>query len=113
MGDCQCGGRVSSPSASQASAAMDLDGIIRKRAEAEPLKVLAADLAIDPSLLGKFLNGSGALKLDDVSRLVKRLHLKPVDLSRTCVRTDEIHALRDLYARVQAHVPWLLDEEEA
>ncbi len=110
--DCRCD-CVSASHQHPSSTAPDLEGIIRKRAEAEALKVLAIDTGVDASLLGKFINGTGALKLEDVSKLMTRLQLKPVDKARVCVRPEELAFLRRLHATVNEHAAWLLNEAEA
>ena len=93
-----------------ASSAPDFAGTLRKRLEEHPHKVIAAEAGIDASHVGKVLNGTAALKLDDVAKLVRLAGLKAVDASRTCVRTEEIAFLRRLYRVVSDHAPWLLNQ---
>lgn len=95
------------------STAPEFDGILRKRLEAVPIKDLAADTRIDASHLSKFILGHAALKLDDVSKLVKRVDLKTVDVNRVCIRREELAFLRRVHAIVIEHAQWLLDEAEA
>lgn len=94
-------------------AAPEFDGILRKRLEAVAVKDLAADTNIDASQLSKFLLNHAALKLDDVSKLVKRAELKAVDVSRVCVRREELAFLRRVHALVNEHAPCLLNESES
>lgn len=95
------------------SSTPEFAGILRKRLEELPRKDVAVETRIDPSLLGKFVGGTAALKLDDVSAVMRAVGLKAVDKDRVCVRRDELRYLRGLYARVQEHAPGLLDEDEA
>jgi hypothetical protein len=95
------------------STAPDFAGVLRRRLDHVPGKVLASELAYDESHIGKFLNGTGAMTLRHVAKLVEIAKLKAVDADRTCVRKAEIQYLRELYARVQSQAPWLLDEAEA
>ena len=94
-------------------AAPEFDGILRKRLESVAVKDLAADTMIDASQLSKFILGHAALKLDDVSKLVKRADLKAVDKNRVCVRKEELAFLRRVHALVNEHAQWLLNEAEA
>lgn len=96
-----------------APVALGFDGILRKRLEAVAVKDLAADTLIDASQLSKFLLNHAALKLDDVSKLVKRADLKAVDKNRVCIRKEELAFLRRVHALVNEHAQWLLDEAEA
>lgn len=93
--------------------APEFDGILRKRLEAVAVKDLAADTLIDASQLSKFILGHAALKLDDVSKLVKRVELKVVDVNRVCIRREELAFLRRVHALVNEHAQWLLNEAEA
>lgn len=98
---------------SHVPAAPEFDGILRKRLEAVAVKDLAADTLIDASQLSKFLLNHAALKLDDISKLVKRADLKAVDVTRVCVRREELAFLRRVHALVNEHAQWLLNEAEA
>lgn len=107
------GAFVMSPSSAQAgSSAPEFDGILRNRLEREPVKVIAADTDIDPSLLGKFLKGTAALQIDDVAKLIRRAGLKAVDQRRTCVDPGYLNFLRRLAQRVESHASWLLTEDD-
>lgn len=75
-----------------------------------PHKVIAAEAGIDASHVGKVLAGTAALKLDDVSKLIRLAGLKAVDAGRVCVRAEEIAFLRRMYRVVSEQAPWLLDE---
>lgn len=101
---------MSASSAGAVSSAPEFVGILRNRLELLPTKEIAIDTSIDPSHLGKALAGHAALKLSDVSKLVRVANLKLVDASRVCVRRDEIAFLRHLYAVVTDHAPHLLNE---
>ena len=74
--------------------------------------MVAADVSVDPSLLGKFLKCGAALQIDDVSKLIARAGLKVVDQRRTCVDPGYLNFLRRLATRVEAHAPWMLTEDE-
>ena len=91
----------------------DFQGTLRKRLENVAGKVLAVELAYDESHIGKYLNGNAAMSLAHVQKLMKLAKLKAVDETRVCVKPDEIRYLRALYARVQEHACWLLDEAES
>ena len=97
----------------QQSVSTDFAGVLRKRLEAVPLKVLSVDLSYDESHIGKFLKGGAALPLAHVSKLVEIAGLKAVGKDRHCSRPEELRYLRGLYARVNEHAPWLLDEAES
>lgn len=103
---------MSTSSQSTISSAPEIAGILRKRLEAKPIKDLAVDVGYDASHIGKFLEGTAALKLGHIEKLMSAADLKVVDRNRTCVRPEEIRYLRALYARVQEHASWLLDEGE-
>jgi hypothetical protein len=89
---------------------MEFAGILRNRLESLPNKVIAAEIAVDASHVGKVLSGTAALKLSDVEKLVKLAGLKAVDQRRVCVRREEIDFLRRLYRHVAEHSPELLNE---
>lgn len=91
----------------------EFSSVLTNRLNSIAIKVLAAETQIDDSLVSKFIRNAGALKLTDVSKLVRAAELKAVDLNRRCVRPDELAYLRGLYARVNDQAPWLLDEDEA
>ncbi len=74
---------------------------------------LAVDTSIDSSQVGKFINGTAALRISDVSKLVRRVGLKVVDQNRVCIRPEELAFLRRLHAVVNEHAQWLLNEAEA
>lgn len=95
-----------------ASSTPEFAGILRNRLENVPHKDVAADTRIDASLLGKFISGKGALTLDDVSSLMKAIGLKAVDVSRVCVRKEEITFLRRVYSVVSDLAPHLLHEAD-
>lgn len=104
---------MSAPQHIPVSTPPDFAGTLRKRLENVAGKVLAVELAYDESHIGKFLKGHAALTLPHVSKLMEVAGLKAVDKTRVCTRPEEVRYLRALYARVQEHAPWLLDEEES
>lgn len=76
------------------------------------LKELAADSRIDPSQLGKFIKGTAALTIADVSKLVNLAGLKAVDQGRTCIDRGLYRFFQRLYRRVEDHASWLINEDE-
>ena len=104
---------MSGSSALPNSSAQEFVGILRNRLENMATKVVAAEIDVDASHVGKVLRGTAALTLNDTTKLIKLAGLKVVDQQRTCVRPDEIAYLRQLYARVATQAPWLLNEDEA
>lgn len=92
------------------SRALEFAGILRNRLEAMPNKVVALEIKVDASHVGKVLAGTAALKLDDVGKLLALSRLKVVDDSRVCVRQEEIDFLRRMYTVVCQQAPHLLNE---
>lgn len=102
---------VPTASGKAASSAPEFAGILRQRLEALAHKAVALEASVDASLLGKFLAGNAAMKIEDVSALVRIAGLKAVDQGRTCVPRAEIEFLRKAYRRLCDLAPWVLDED--
>ncbi len=96
-----------------APSAPDFAGTLRRRLEGYANKETSVDTGIDASSLGKFLGGGGALKLEDVAKLMSKAGLKAVDQRRICQLPEEVAMHRRAYALILDHAPWLLNEVES